>query len=382
MELSQRDRLSELVEELTTSGQPQLQPERMKEVKRICRASNDCIEHVYNSVMSQLNQEHAEVRLSAFQIAMELFSRSHHFRTLLVDNFQEFLELTVETDSEQPLPPPKEVARKLRAQAIQAVQSWQASYGTAYKKLALGFHFLKQVKKVDFQDAEARTRVEAASTDMEESHQEIEATLTEMESCMSLLIPGFHFTESHTANSSPPHSQPANEPSAVEDEPCCSKDLQEERTEGGVQEEEEKNNDSEGTRGDMKEGRIQEEEEENDSEGTIGDMKAGKTEERDLEGREKEGPRDENAFIRSSGLISHSYNLDLNLSPGLHVRETEDNEAVVTTVIDLHRLIMSKHLPAVQSWVQGSGSEEDLETALQKKHKELHIDYKTRQRRV
>ncbi|KAF3837747.1 hypothetical protein F7725_009515 [Dissostichus mawsoni] len=257
MELSQRDRLSELVEELTTSGQPQLHPERMKEVRDL-----------------QLNQEHAEVRLSAFQIAMELFSRSHHFRTLLVDNFQEFLELTVETDSEQPLPPPKEVARKLRAQAIQAVQSWQASYGTAYKKLALGFHFLKQVKKVDFQDAEARTvserrreeerqrkmeriykeRVEAASTDMEESYQEIEATLTEMESCMSLLIPGFHFTESHTTNSSPPHSQPANEPSSVEEEPCCSKDLQEERTEGKIQEKEEKNNNSEGKIGDMKEG--------------------------------------------------------------------------------------------------------------------------------
>lgn len=61
---------------------------------------------------------------------------------------QEFLELTVETDSEQPLPPPKEVARKLRSLAVQTVQSWQAAYGTAYKKLALGYHFLKQVKKV------------------------------------------------------------------------------------------------------------------------------------------------------------------------------------------------------------------------------------------
>lgn len=38
--------------------------------------------------MTQLNQEHAEIRLSAFQIASELFSRSHYFRTLLVDNFQ------------------------------------------------------------------------------------------------------------------------------------------------------------------------------------------------------------------------------------------------------------------------------------------------------
>lgn len=52
------------------------------------RVSNDCIDHVYHSVMSQLNQEHAEIRLSAFQIAGELFSRSHHFRMLLVDNFQ------------------------------------------------------------------------------------------------------------------------------------------------------------------------------------------------------------------------------------------------------------------------------------------------------
>lgn len=39
---------------------------------------------------------------------------------------------------------------------------------------------------------------------------------------------------------------------------------------------------------------------------------------------------------------------------GLHVKETEDNEAVVSTVIDLHRLITSKHLPAVQGWVQVS----------------------------
>uniref|UniRef100_A0A8D0A1X4 UV-stimulated scaffold protein A n=1 Tax=Sander lucioperca TaxID=283035 RepID=A0A8D0A1X4_SANLU len=352
MELSQRDRLSELVEELTTSGQPQLHQDRMKEVKKICRVSNDCIEHVYHSLMSQLNQEHAEVRLSAFQIATELFSRSHHFRTLLVDNFQELLELTVETDSEQPLPPPKEVARKLRSLAIQTIQSWQASYGSAYKKLALGYHFLKQVKKVDFQDAEARTvserrreeerqrkmeriykeRVGAASEDMEESCQEIEATLTEMESCMSLLLPGFDRTDVQTTNRSPPSSQLANA--------CPSK-----RGEEGSSEEEEG------------------------------------------------GPPDGDVFIRSSGLVSHSYSLDLDLR--VHVKETEDNEAVVSTLIDLHRLIITKHLPAVQGWVQvftRSGAEQQLlrraldlkrclEAALQK-HKELHIDYRTRVRRV
>lgn len=37
MELSQRERLSELVEELTTSGQLQLNQDKMKELKKICK---------------------------------------------------------------------------------------------------------------------------------------------------------------------------------------------------------------------------------------------------------------------------------------------------------------------------------------------------------
>uniref|UniRef100_A0A671V855 UV-stimulated scaffold protein A n=1 Tax=Sparus aurata TaxID=8175 RepID=A0A671V855_SPAAU len=380
MESSQRDRLSVLVEELTTSGQPQLNQDKMKEIKKICKVSNDCLDHVYHSVMSQLSQEHAEVRLSAFQIATELFTRSHHFRMLLVDNFQEFLELTVETDSEQPLPPPKQVARKLRSLAIQTVQSWQASYGTAYKKLALGYHFLKQVKKVDFQDAEARTvaerrrieerqrrmetiykeRVEAASRDMDESYQEIQSTLTEMESCMSLLLPEFNLTDNLTTSSSPSNIQPADDCPSAGEQPCCSKDVRDDWREGMIQEREED---------------CEEEEEENSE--------------------EEEDADEEDLFIRNSGLISHSYSLDLNISPGLQVKETEDNEAVVSTVIDLHKLIKTKHLPAVHGWVQvftKSGAEEQLlrraldlkqslEAALQK-HKELHIDYRTRIRKV
>ncbi|XP_070692933.1 UV-stimulated scaffold protein A isoform X2 [Pempheris klunzingeri] len=405
MELCQRDRLSELVEELTTSGQPQLSQDRMKEIKKICKVSNDCIEHVYHSVMSQLNQEHAEIRLSAFQIASELFSRSHHFRTLLVDNFQEFLELTVETDSEQPLPPPKEVAKKLRSLAIQTVQSWQASYGTAYKKLALGYHFLKQVKKVDFQDAEARTvaerrreeerqrkmariykeRKEAACKEMEEAYQEIEATLTEMDSCMRLLLPEFDLAGVQTGNSSPPNSRPANECPSVDEQPCCSKDLKDNRD--GMMQEDEKRDEERRGESERKEGKDVE----------YGEEKKGEQEddEEEEEEEEEEEPLDEDLFIRNAGLISHSYSLDLNLSPGLHVRETEDNEAVVSTVIDLHRLIKTKHLPAVQGWVQvftKSGAEQQLlrraldlkrslEAALEK-HNELHIDYKTRIRKV
>ncbi|XP_068182055.1 UV-stimulated scaffold protein A isoform X2 [Antennarius striatus] len=344
--------------------------------------------------MSQLNQDHAEIRLSAFQIASELFSRSHHFRTILLDNFQEFLELTVETDSEQPLPPPKEVARKLRSLAIQTVQSWQLTYGEAYKKLALGYHFLKQVKKVDFQDAEARTvaerrreeerqrrmeviykeRVETASKDMDESYQEIQATLTEMEACMKLLLPECEFT---STNSSSPNPQPANGLPSVEDQPCCSKDLKDDREVGGMQE------------------RSSEEQEKKGGEKTGDTETVLREEEEEEESSEEEEEKDENAFIRNSGLISHSYTLDLDLSLDVHVKETEDNEAVVSTVIELCKLMKTKHLPAVQGWVQvftKSGADQqllrraldlkrDLEAALQK-HQDLHIDYKTRVRRV
>lgn len=404
MELSQRDRLSELVEELTTSGQPELNQDKMKEVKRLCRLSGDCIDHVYHSVMSQLNQEHAEIRLSAFQIANELFSRSHHFRTLLVDNFQEFLELTVETDLEQPLPPPKEVAKKLKTLAIRTVKSWQASYGPSYKKLALGYHFLKQVKKVDFQDAEARTvaerrrederrsrldriykeRVEAAANDMEDSYQEIEATLTEMDSCMKLLFPDFDLTDvkEKVSGRSTPISKPAT---ADEEQPCCSEDLRDESKEEPTESK---------RRNPKKEEREGKDEEKTRKE-KHGDGENEKKQKEDEEGSEEEELPDKDLFIRNSGLISHAYSLDLNLSAGLHIKETEDNEAVISTVLDLHRLLTTKHLPAVQGWVQvftKSGAEQQLlrraldlkkslEAALQKQE-ELNIDYKTRVRKV
>uniref|UniRef100_A0A8C4YTP2 UV-stimulated scaffold protein A n=1 Tax=Gadus morhua TaxID=8049 RepID=A0A8C4YTP2_GADMO len=347
MELAQRDKLSELVEELTTSGQQQLNQEKIKEIKKICRLSKDYVDHVYDSVMAQLDKEHAEIRLSAFQIASELFSRSHQFRIRLVDNFQEFLELTVETDSDQPLPPPKEVAKKLKISAIKTIQSWQAQYGTAYKKLALGYHFMKQVKNVDFNDVQARTvaersrenerqrrmeriykdRVETAAKEMEESHQEIETTVTEMKSCLKLLLPDEFGLSDQTAPG--PDSRTLGDTAP-----------------GGR-------------------GLASRQMEEKPSLETFETVELEGREELSMKQEEKEVDRDEeetwmndvsyeDVFIRNSGLISHSYTLNINVESDVQVKETDDNEAVVSTLIELHRLITTKHLPAVKSWVQVS----------------------------
>uniref|UniRef100_A0A1A8PCT3 UV-stimulated scaffold protein A n=1 Tax=Nothobranchius rachovii TaxID=451742 RepID=A0A1A8PCT3_9TELE len=410
MDSSQRQQLSELVEDLTTSGQMQLNQDKMKKLKNICRVSNECIDHVYHSAMSQLNQDHAEIRLSAFQVISELFSRSHHFRTLLVENFQVFLELTVETDTEQPLPPPKEAAKKLRSQAIQTIQSWQASYGSAYKKLALGYHFLKQVKKVDFQDAEARTvaerrreeersrkmetiyraRVQAAAAEMEESSQDIEAALTEMDSCMKLLFPDFSPSDFHSARSSSDSKPDPDRPSEG-DEPCCSKDLQHSRRGGHVQEEEREKGDEENITRKEDGGMAGEKRE--DAE--FKEHRDRGVTECEMESDEEEESVDEGSFIRNSGLVSYSYSLNVSLGPALRVEETDDNEPVVSTMMELHQLLTAKYLPAVNTWVQvftKSHAEPqllrralDLKKSVEaavNKHKELNIDHKSRVRKV
>ncbi|NWZ25134.1 UVSSA protein, partial [Asarcornis scutulata] len=401
-------RLAELVEELTTAGEPQLEPGRLKELKKICKSSDDHIGHAYHLLLTRLREPHAQVRLSAFQALRELFARSHRFRTLLLADFQEFLELAVGTEHRQPLPPPAEVAQRLRKAALHCVQDWHDKYGEAYKKLALGYHYLRQNKKVDFQDVHARTvaerqreeekqkrldniykeKAKRAEKEMAEMSQEIAETLTEMENCFRLLMPDpFEFTvndttlEPHkemTANEDSPAPALASQTDItqsyvgfVDDEqPCCSKDIL--SASQGVRTE--KNEDL--------------------------DDKQETPEQKELDGGTSLGVEsgalafhddDYETFVRNHGLISHKYTLDLEISTDLKVHENEDNTAVINNVVDAHKLLRNKFLPSVQSWIQlftRAGINDDrlrcaidlknkLETAM-KKYKEMNICFKER----
>ncbi|XP_068044560.1 UV-stimulated scaffold protein A isoform X2 [Anomalospiza imberbis] len=394
-------RLAELVEELTTSGEPRLEPGRMKELKKICKSSEEHISHAYHLLLTRLQEEHAEMRFSAFQVVQELFARSHQFRTLLISNFQEFLELTVGIDHEQPLPPPKEVAQKLRKAAIKAVQDWHEKYGEAYKKLSLGYHFLKQNKKVDFQDVHARTvaerrreeekqkrleniykeKVKRTEKEMEEMSQEIADTLTEMENCFQLLMPDpFNFgvneidlelSKQTSANearpASPLSSQGQVYPSSwgcMDDEqPCCSKDI-------------------------LPVSQHEKPEQEELDGGTRSDIP--------FSGPALDDDDDDyQTFVRNHGLISHKYTLDLEISTDIKVQENEDNTAIINSVMDAHKLLRNKFWPSVQSWIQlltragiNDGRlrcaielKNKLETAM-KKYKEMDISFKARKRKV
>lgn len=191
---------------------------------------------------------------------------------------------------------------------------------------------------------------------LSDSQQEIEATLTEMESCMKLLSPEFGLSDVLPGvNSTPPNSIPANHRPSDDEQPCCSRDLRDDRREGAKQEgegsreektscgterrEDErrkemlevrggKRNDREEGKGkgkmerrfedDREQGERSKDGEENEEEIDKGEEKREQEEHEEGSSEEEEEEKEcfDDFFIRNSGLISHSYNLDLNLSPG------------------------------------------------------------------
>lgn len=102
----------------------------------------------YDLVLLNLSKDHAEVRLSAFQIVAELFPRSHLFRELVISNFQQLAELVTGTESKQHLPPPQPAATRLKEISLLAIRQWNDKFGDGYPKLKLGYNFLKHRKKV------------------------------------------------------------------------------------------------------------------------------------------------------------------------------------------------------------------------------------------
>ena len=98
--------------------------------------------------MSHLVKKHAEIRLSAFQVANELFHRSHVFRELLISDFQKFTRLVTETDPKHPLPLPRPAAQTLKEKSLLAIREWNQRFGEGYPKLKVGFNYLKHNKKV------------------------------------------------------------------------------------------------------------------------------------------------------------------------------------------------------------------------------------------
>lgn len=74
--------------------------------------------------------------------------RSHAFRELLLNDMQQYMELTMGINEDNPLPLPSHAAKNMKKKALHALHEWNQKYGSAYKKLSLAYKYLKNCFQV------------------------------------------------------------------------------------------------------------------------------------------------------------------------------------------------------------------------------------------
>lgn len=171
------------------------------------RTTPESIPFLHDVIMVQLKKKHSEIRLSAFQLIIEIFQRSHAFREKVVNNLLEIIELTMDISGQLPLP--KTARERLKKLALETMKEWVQKFGEGYKKLPLAYNYLKQVKKVDFNDMEARSvlqrqmeeekskkmnniwkeRIKRIKGEMDDAQTDIQDCCTQLKSCFELLLP-------------------------------------------------------------------------------------------------------------------------------------------------------------------------------------------------
>uniref|UniRef100_T1ISH9 UV-stimulated scaffold protein A C-terminal domain-containing protein n=1 Tax=Strigamia maritima TaxID=126957 RepID=T1ISH9_STRMM len=318
--------LAKTLEDLTTS-RPNPQNGGMNTVKRICKQSDGYVKRAFHILMHQLEQDHAEMRVFSLNVIDELFRRSHTFRTELLADFQTFMELTLETDPELPLPPPKAVAKDLKVKTCILIQSWQNIYGNGYKQLELGYRFLRDCKKIDFNEIETRSvaernreeqqqrqkqlviqeNVRKVLSAMADQQLEIENCITEFNNACSLLLESTDeiFTQDDFQNP----------------QPCCSKTIT--------------------TNSDVTVENMDNENSQNDCE-------------------------DDKNLLRLHGLGSHKYNLDLEIGIEKKISIDKNNSVVVINLKNSLKLITKNYLPTVNKWIDVFTKAEECRDQLKK----------------
>ncbi|CAF3723451.1 unnamed protein product, partial [Adineta steineri] len=200
--------LSNLVQELTISGSRTLNEEKIKQLKQICKQTDVNVEYCYRLLIAQLNKNHSEIRYSTFQIIDQLFNRSHHFRTLLLDDFNYLIDKCLGLNVDNQLPPPNQTARLLRQFTATSIKKWHEKFGTAYKLLDIGFNYLKNCKLMNFDNMEEpigitaelerernqanqirlTQKLQTASRELNETSSEIYSCIKQAENCLNLLV--------------------------------------------------------------------------------------------------------------------------------------------------------------------------------------------------
>lgn len=210
MDLEARRKLGGLIDKATSTGHLSLEPQPLRQIKAIAKKSDENVKSAFHFLSQKLKADSSEVRYLALLLVNEFFTRSACFRALLIDEFQNFLELVVGTKVYKPLPPPSERAVQLRQKGLEFIENWHEQYGHANKQLRVGHHYLKHSLRMRFPEVRLQSEIaERERRQREEQTQKIlrvkfervkkeideyvveqlQPFLLEMDGCFDILMP-------------------------------------------------------------------------------------------------------------------------------------------------------------------------------------------------
>ncbi|GAQ89664.1 hypothetical protein KFL_005480080 [Klebsormidium nitens] len=173
MDYGASTRLMELLESATQANKRTVEAETLKSAKAMLRDSDDHVRRAYELLLFKLKDGSSQVRYLALLLVDEIFRRSSLFRGLLVPVLETFLELTVGTRTEKPLPDPRAAAKRLQKKAIEVVERWNADFGSRYRQVRLAYKYLRDVLRIPFPNLPLRAReAEQARREAERAAQE------------------------------------------------------------------------------------------------------------------------------------------------------------------------------------------------------------------
>ncbi|GAB4861585.1 hypothetical protein Ancab_036778 [Ancistrocladus abbreviatus] len=206
-EETERGRVISLIEKATNSTAAEVDPRLLKAIKLMVRSSDWELRFAAQTLMDLMKREHSQVRFLALLIIDELFMRSKLFRALMTENLDLLLSLSIGFRRNQPLPAPPAVASALRSKAIEFLEKWNATFGTHYRQLRLGFDYLKNTLRFEFpnlqanavwiqqqrREREMRTReilqnkFEMLRENLSSIKDEIQSTIEEIHECLEIV---------------------------------------------------------------------------------------------------------------------------------------------------------------------------------------------------
>ncbi|CAL0302178.1 unnamed protein product [Lupinus luteus] len=163
-----------LIERATNSTVPEVDHLLLKAIKTVVRYSDFELRLAAETLMDLMQRDHSQVRYLALQIIDELFMRSKLFRTILIENLDQLLSLSVGFRRNLPLPAPPAVASVLRSKAIEFLEKWNVSFGVHYRQLRLGYDYLKNTLRLQFPNMQANAlRIQQERRERERRSKEI-----------------------------------------------------------------------------------------------------------------------------------------------------------------------------------------------------------------